>query len=153
MNWMRTTPVRDCRTRCTGVKAKGTIARIVPALLLLAGSAFLLSACGSGLKAGDVGAVNEATELAIACKTGEALAAVDRATEGGGLGAAVGDLHRVVILRDAGRTAEADAAMAERNRRWNADAKNAAEAEASVAKTVEKMRDERQKRTGRRTCN
>jgi hypothetical protein len=43
--------------------------------------------------------------------------------------------------------------MAERNRRWNADAKNAAEAEASVAKTVEKLRDERQKRTGRRTCN
>lgn len=43
--------------------------------------------------------------------------------------------------------------MAERNRRWNVDAKNAAEAEEAVAKSMEEMRSERQKRTGRRTCD
>lgn len=47
---------------------------------------------------------------------------------------------------------EADAAMAERNRRWNVDAKNATEAEEAVAKSMEEMRSESQKRTRRRSC-
>lgn len=115
-------------------------------------AAFLLSACGSGLKLGDTDAVKEAEKLAIACKTDEALAALDRASENGGISASLGDLLRVVFLRDAGRMSEADAAMAERNRRWNADAKNIAESEEAVAKTVEKLREERLKQTGRRTC-
>ena len=121
--------------------------------LLLAGSANLLSGCGSGLKAGDVDAVNEASEVAIVCKTNEALAAVDRASGGGGLGACISDLQRVVMLRDGGRSAQADAAMAERNKRWGVGARAAAEAEKSVAESVEQMRYERQKRTGRRTCD
>jgi len=121
--------------------------------LLLGASAYLLSGCGAGLKFGEVGAVKEANELAIACKTNEALAAVDRASGGGGLGASIGDLQRVVILRDAGRMSEANAAMAERNKRWGVDAKAAAEAEEAVAKSMEEMRAERLKRTGRRTCD
>lgn len=101
---------------------------------------------------GQISAVKEANELAIECKTEEALAAVDRAVQSGGLAGALGDLQRVVILKDAGRTAEADAAMAERNKRWKVDAQNAAEAEQAVAKSVEEIRAERQKRTGYRTC-
>ena len=42
-----------------------------------------LSACGT---LGDTGAVKEANELAIACETDQALMAVDRAAQDGGLG-------------------------------------------------------------------
>ena len=47
---------------------------------------------------------------------------------------------------------EANAAMAEQNKRWGVDAKAAAEAEEAFAKSMEEMRAERQKRNGRRTC-
>jgi uncharacterized protein involved in type VI secretion and phage assembly len=66
--------------------------------------------------------------------------------------AGIADLQRVVILRDAGRMSEADAAMAERNERAGADAQAAAEAERAVSKSLEELRAERQKQTGRRTC-
>jgi len=125
--------------------------RFLLTILLLTGSASLILAC-SVFKIGEIGAVKEANELAITCRTDEALAAVDRAVQGGGLGASIGDLQRVVILRDSGRTTEANAAMAERNKRWNADAKNVAEAEDAVTESMEELRAERQKRTGRRTC-
>ena len=118
-------------------------------LLVTALSIAVLSGCGT---LGDTGAVKDANELAIACKTDQALTAVDRAAQGGGLGANIADLQRVVILRDAGRTSEASAAMAERNARAGADAEAAAEAERAVTKSLEELRTERQKRTGRRTC-
>jgi hypothetical protein len=117
--------------------------------LSLAAAVSLLSACGS---VGDTTAVKQAAELAIDCKTREALAAVDRASQGGGLSSNIADLQRVVILRDAGRMSEADAAMAARNKRAGADAKAAAEAEQSVANAIEQLRAERMKQTGRSTC-
>lgn len=128
---------------------KTTIVNLLGALLV-AGSAFLISACGT---VGDTGAVRDANELAIACNTDEALAAVDRASRGGGLGANVADLQRVVILRDAGRAAEAEAAMAERNRRASADAQATAKAEQSVARSLTQLRAERQKQSKRSTCS
>lgn len=102
--------------------------------LFLLGFTVLLSGCL--FNAGDTDSVKEASELAIDCKTKEALAAVERASQGGGLGASVADLLQVAILRDAGRTEEANDAMAERNERWKVDDRNIAEAEKSVAKTV-----------------
>lgn len=131
-------------------KTKKPLRILIPHILVVI-SAFVLTACG--LKVGDVKSVNEANEMAIDCKTDEALAAVDRAIHSGGIGAAIGDLDRVAILRDAGRIQEAEAAMAERNKRWNADAENKAKAEEAVKETVKNMRDEREKRTGTRTCN
>ena len=109
----------------------------------------LLTSCGT---LGDTGAVKEANELAIACKTDQALRAVDRAARGGGLGANIADLQRVVILRDAGRLSEADAALAARNARAGADAEAAAKAERAVSKSLADLRAERQKQTGRRVC-
>ncbi len=116
---------------------------------LAASAMAVLSACGT---MGDTGAVKKANELAIACETDQALKAVDRAARGGGLGAQIADLQRVVILRDAGRMSEAAAAMAERNARAGADAEAAAEAERAVSESLEDLRAERQKRTGRRSC-
>lgn len=118
-------------------------------IAVAAGSASLLAACGTG---GDTRAVKDTYALAIECRTVEALAAADRAARGGGLGAELGDLQRVVILRDAGRMAEANTALAERNRRVHADARAAAEAEHAVNKNVDELRAERQRKTGRRTC-
>lgn len=117
--------------------------------VLAAGSVALLAACGTS---GDTRAVKDAYALAIECRTAEALAAADRAARGGGLGAELGDLQRVVILRDAGRIPEANTALAERDRRVHADARAAAEAEQAVNKNVDELRAERQRKTGRRTC-
>lgn len=118
----------------------------------LLGSLVLVAGC-SAAKIGDVEDVQAANELAIACRTDEALAAIARAIAAGGLAASIGELQRVVILRDAGRTAEADAAMAARNQRWDADADNIAGAEKAVAESIAELRAERRKRTGHRTCD
>ena len=126
--------------------------RKLSAILVFAGIAFFLSAC-SGFKIGNIDDVREASDLAVACKTNEALVAIDHAVQGGGLGGAIGDLQRVVILRDAGRIEEANEAMAERNRRWNVNAQDADEAEKAVNESVEVLRAERQKKVGRRTCD
>ena len=123
--------------------------RRVGTLCVAAFAITLLASCGS---LGDTGAIKEANELAIACKTDEALRAVDRAAIAGGLGANIADLQRVVILRDAGRRSEDDAAMAERNARAGADAEARVQAERSVSKSLEDLRVERQKKTGRRIC-
>jgi hypothetical protein len=108
----------------------------------------LVASCGS---LGDTGAVKEANELVIACNTDEALRAVDRAARGGGLGANIADLQRVVILHDAGRRSEADAALAARSARAEANAEARAEAERAVSKSLSQLRAERQQRTGRST--
>lgn len=120
-----------------------------------AGAAALIlfsSGCGTGLRLGDTGAVREANRLAIECRTDEALAAVDRAVSAGGFGGSIGDLQRVVFLRDAGRYSEASAALAERNRKWNVTPQQAADAERAIEKSIGELRDEREKATGRRTC-
>ncbi len=108
-----------------------------------------LTACGW---AGDTRSVKDANELAIECRTDEALAAVEQAEQGGGLSSYLADLQEVVILRDAGRMAEADAAMAARNERIEADPESAAEAEEAVKESLAQLRAEREKETGSATC-
>jgi hypothetical protein len=131
-------------------KMKNTIRQFLLSVPLLAIATGLLTSCGS---LGDVGDVKEANKLAVACKTNEALAAVDRAAGGGGLSAYIADLQRAVILRDAGRISEAEAALAEHNKRAGIRAEDAAEAEQSVEKSVEELRSAREKETGHRTCS
>ncbi len=108
-----------------------------------------LSACGM---VGDTRSVKDANELAIECRTDEALAAVIKAEEGGGLSSYIADLQKVVILQDAGRMAEAEAAMAERNKRAEASPEDAKEAEDAVAESLAELRAEREKKTGSATC-
>ena len=125
------------------------ISRLMQKVLLTALSVVALLACGT---VGDSSAVKDANNLAIACETDEALLAVDRAAKSGGLSGSIADLQRVVILRDAGRLSEADAAMADRNARAGADAQAATEAERAVSESLEELRSARQKETGRRVC-
>lgn len=100
-----------------------------------------------------MGPVGKASDLAIDCKTDESLAQINSVPFEKNLASAMGDLTRIVILRDAGRTAEAQAALAERNTHWHVDEKGAAESEKSISETVEKIREERLKKTGKRTCH
>ena len=58
-----------------------------------------------------------------------------------------------MIASVAERTIEAEAAMAQPIERWNVGAAAAAEAEQSVEMSIADLRAERQKRTGRRTCD
>lgn len=117
--------------------------------LLTAVLGVFCSSCGI---VGDTGALKEANELAVSCRTEDALAAVDRAAARGGFSSYLAELERVVFLRDAGRTSEADAALAERNRRAEADAQDMAEADQAVAESVKELRDERERKLGKRLC-
>jgi hypothetical protein len=113
---------------------------------------FVLPALGACGWMGDTGSVKDANKLAIECRTDEALAAVKQAEQGGGLSSYLADLQEVVFLRDAGRMAEADAAMAARNERLEVNAEDAAEAEDAVAESLAALRSEREKETGSATC-
>lgn len=117
--------------------------------LALGAASWLLSAC---VGMGDSDAVKRGIELAVVCKTDAALAQLDRAVRGGGISGGIADLERVAVLRDVGRTAEADTAMAERHRRVSASEQNIADAERGVAQAVEDLRRERERKTGRRLC-
>lgn len=123
--------------------------RVADGLLAVVAST-LLAACGT---IGDTGAVKDGNELAIACKTDQALTAAHRAAQGGSLAAHIADLQRVVFLRAAGRVAEANAALEARNASVGADTDAAAKAERGVSESLEDLRDERQRRLGRRVCS
>lgn len=116
-------------------------------------STILMAGCGSTLSLGDVKDVRLAQDLAIACKTTDALAAAERAQGGGGLGGVMAGLERIVILRDVGRNQEAATLLAARNQRLKASAGDAAKAESDINKAVEALRDDRMKKTGKRTCS
>lgn len=116
-------------------------------VLLLAALVPALAACGM---IGDTDDVRDAYELAIDCRTDQALQAAGRATQGGGLASRLADYQKVAILREAGRTAAADAAL--RQLDADADAETRTEAEDAIADNVKGIRDERQKRTGQASC-
>jgi len=117
---------------------------------LIGASSFTLLACGSVPATGDVASAKQAMELAIGCKTDDAVAASQRASASGGIGGGLGDVERVVILREAGRSSQADAARAAYLSK--AGAGSAAELDKTTADGVERIRAERAKRTGKRNC-
>jgi len=108
-----------------------------------------LAGCGA---IGDTGSIKSANELAIACKTDEALAALDRAEAGGGLGSYLAGLERVGILRDAGRSSEADVALLRYLERPEAESTNRSETEQSIDEFVSKLREARREETGQAAC-
>lgn len=107
---------------------------------------------GGCVSLGNTGAVEEANELAISCRTDEALALAARTANGQTLAGGLAELQRVVFLRDAGRLAEADRALDARNRRVKADAVARAETERALESSLSELRAERRKRTGQSHC-
>ena len=115
-------------------------------------STFVSQTALAGAIMGDVKDTKEGMKLAIKCDHEQALQKLDKAIAEGGFAAQLADLEKVVVLIDAGRDREAKDAMAERNARIDASEDEISEAEASVKETLENLRDEREKQTGRRTC-
>lgn len=118
-------------------------------MLLLQGC---VSAGGGFLSSDGIADVKAANEYAITCQTELALASADRAAQAGGFGGGIGELQRVVFLRDAGRTAEAAQALDARNRRWKASAKEAQDADRAINRSLDKLHNERRTRTGSPQC-
>jgi hypothetical protein len=77
-------------------------------ILLIAGASTLFTGCGS---VGNMSAVKDGAQYAIDCKPDEALRELDKAEADGGLSGYMAQLERIVVLRDAGRTAAAESAM------------------------------------------
>lgn len=125
------------------------IGKIISYAISMMLAATLLTACGMK---GDTRSINNATDLAIDCRTDEALAALDQAQQGGGLGKYLSYLERVGILRDAGRMAEADKALEAYLALPEAESSDPDKIEKSVQEFIEKMHKERKERTGSPSC-
>jgi hypothetical protein len=115
-----------------------TIAKTI-CLLAMVGA---LSAC----------AVGKGMKLAVHCQTDEALATLSEAEKGSGLTAQLAILEHEAVLREAGRTKEAEAVRAKRESRPGVSEKDKAEAEKAILDTVENIRKEREKETGSPLC-
>lgn len=122
----------------------------LPIIALLGALPITFVGCGSTLKMGDTDSAKRAMELAIQCKTDDAIATSRIASQSGGLGGALGDMERLVILSEAGRTAQADAARA--TLLSGPGAVSAAELDKTTMQGVEQIRSDRAKRTGKRQC-
>lgn len=112
----------------------------------------LLSQAAESAIVGDVKDTKKGISEAVQCHHEAALQHLDKAIAAGGFAAELAVLEKIVVLFDAGREAEARQAMTERNQRTGASEDDIAEAESSVEETLENLRDEREKKTGSRTC-
>ena len=121
------------------------------AALLILGLAVTVSSA-HGAVIGDLEDAKKGMKQAIKCHYDKALEKLDTAIAEGGFAAELAALEKVVVLLDAGREDEAKEAMAERNKRAGATPEEIAEAENSIAETLENLRAEREKQTGSRTC-
>jgi len=86
------------------------------------------------------------------CNYDKALERLDTAIAEGGFAAELAVLEKVVVLLDAGREAEAEEVLAERNENVGASAEDIVEARKSIDETLEGLRAEREQQTGSRTC-
>ena len=109
----------------------------------------LLTACGA---VGDAGAVREANDLAIECRTDEALAAAEQALEAGGVSMHIAGMIRVAILRDAGRDAEATQALADYLAMPDSVEMTEDDIEEAVGEFIRGFREERIDKTGSADC-
>lgn len=110
---------------------------------------FSLSGCVSF---GNTDAVKQANELAITCRTDEALALTAQTTDTQTLAGGIAELQRIVFLRDDGRFAEADRLLDARNQRTGANAQDRVETESAIKESLTDLRSERQSRTGQSVC-
>ncbi len=122
--------------------------RLAKMLVVLALAAHLI-ACGA---IGDVSSIKEANELAVDCQTDKALAALEKAHQEGGLSGYLAMLEKVVVLRDVGRTAAADAALKEYMALPEVEAGDREETEQSIEKSLQELRKLRREKTGSATC-
>lgn len=110
----------------------------------------MLAACAGFQPGGPTVGEEEPSDMAIACRTDEALAAADRMGAQGGLAEQLAVYEKIVILTDAGRDEEA-AALAPAYLATSAD-RSPSELDRRVQETVANMREQRQDQSGSARC-
>ena len=120
--------------------------------VLVLGSVFASQVALAGAVVGDVKDAKKGMKQAIKCNYDKALERLDTAIAEGGFAAELAVLEKVVVLLDAGREAEAEKVLAERNENVGASAEDIVEARKSIDETLEGLRAEREQQTGSRTC-
>jgi len=118
-------------------------------LLAVCVSTALLASCGS---IGDTGSIRKAGDLAVECRTDEALAALDTAEASGGFSKYMASLERVGILRDAGRSKEAAKALQAYKSQPEMASSSDEEIEKSLTDFIDGLRKKRKQSTGSSTC-
>jgi hypothetical protein len=110
----------------------------------------LVTACGS---IGNMSAVKEGLQHAVDCKPEEALKAFSKAQADGGISGYMGQLERIVVLQDAGRSSEAADALDNYMKLPEAEGQSRSEVEQSISESLEELRSLREEQTGKRTCS
>lgn len=134
------------------------LSRLTGAPAVIALGPLLIAACTHSAPpqtsgpAGGGGMSAEVTELAIACRHDEALAALDQLDAAMGGSTSASELQRVVVLRNARDTMGAARVLRERNARDDVTADEAVNSGTAVENELEMIRSERAARTGSRTC-
>ncbi len=132
------------------------LTRLTAAPVALALGPLLLAACTHSAPPSSApesaGVSAEVTELAVACRHDEALAALDQLEAGMGGSTSATELQRVVVLRNAGRTMDAARVLRERNARDDVTVEAAVQSGTAVENELELIRSERAARTGSRSC-
>lgn len=126
----------------------------------VAALAALTSACSTPASTPAAGATVPASipasqrsfELAVACRTNDALADNIAAEQKGGPGAQLALVERIIILTEAGRASTAAGARDVAVARLDKDPAKVAELDRQVAAGVDKIRAERRSRTGKTDC-
>ena len=109
----------------------------------------LLGGCGS---IGNMSAIKDGLQFAVDCQPDKALQKLDIAEADGGLSGYMGQLERIVVLKDAGRSAEAATTLEKYMALPEVKGETRAEVEQSINNSLEELRKEREKQTGKRTC-
>jgi len=120
-----------------------------PWILAVCVSTALLASCGS---IGDTESIRKAGDLAVECRTDEALAALDAAEASGGFSKYMASLERVGILRDAGRSREATKALQTYKAQPEMASSSDKEVEKSLTDFIDGLRKKRKQNTGSATC-
>lgn len=129
------------------------ISRHLPLLAAGALSLSLVAGCSTPTgPASTVPAAQRAFELALACKTNEALLDTDAAERSGGPGASLAGIERIIILQEAGRPSTAAGARDVYIGKLGNDKAKIDELDRNVASGVAKLRSERKARTGKESC-
>ncbi len=126
-------------------KHSSKTATILTATVLVA----QLTGCGA---IGDMSAIKEASEYAVNCQPDKAIKTLEKAHQEGGLGGYMAMLEKVVVLRDAGRTSAAEAALEDYMALPEVDAGDRTETEESIQKSLKELRKLREEQTGKPTC-
>jgi hypothetical protein len=129
------------------------ISRRLPLFAVGALSLSLFAGCSTPTApAANVPAAQRAFELAVACKTNEALLDTDAAERSGGPGSSLAGVERIIILQEAGRPATAAGARDVYIGKLGNDKAKIEELDRNVASGVAKLRAERKARTGKESC-